>query len=232
MRGSSDARRGGWLLLRLAMAEPNAEPSCDGAPREGGDRARAPCVCAELRLVLGPEVAGVPLADVPAGLGEPPGDERMEAARCRRAEAMFACGDTFATLTVGLSGEIWPLLSVDPTAEREDDTCSGDWERAGVFDSERMESVDGVLRRSVGCATSARLTIELVLTRAFSGADAAAAALMLELECWRVTFRQRCPGTDVPLAGTWSECGRGRCRLSPSPWPCRSRRRVPRHRVR
>ena len=139
--------------------------------------------------MLGPD--GVPDPGVPAGLGDD-GDpvERMEAARCSRAEAedaRLADGETFATRTVGLSGEILPELTTLPTADREDETWRGDCERAGVFDSDRMDSVDGVLRRSVGCATSASETIEDVLTRAFSGAPVAADA-MLELLSWRVTY--------------------------------------------
>ena len=187
--GSSDARRGALPAPRLAIADPNALPSCDGAAGPGGDRARDGW--AELRRVLGPD--GVPDPGVPAGLGEA-GDpvERIEAARCNRAEAevvRLADGETFATRTVGLSGEMLPEL---PTADREDDTCSGDCERAGVFESERMDSVDGVLRRSVGCATSASETIEDVLTRAFSGAPVAADA-MLELLSWRVTYAWSAP---------------------------------------
>lgn len=117
--------------------------------------------------------------------------ERIDAARCNLADvARF--GDTFATRT-GLSGEMCPVLlpTAEPTAEREDEgTWSGDWERFGVFVSERMDRVEGVLRLRVGCATSARLTMDDVLTRALSGADAALAAAVagkLELESCLVT---------------------------------------------
>lgn len=231
--GSSDARRGGAPAPKLAMADPNALPSCDGTTGPGGDRAREGW--AELRLVLGPE--GVPDPGVPAGLGDPAGEpvERIEAARCSRAEAedvRLADGETFATRTVGLSGEMLPALTTLPTAlptaEREEETWRGDCERAGVFDSERMDSVDGVLRRRVGCATSASETIEDVFTRAFSGAPVEAD--MLELLSWRVTYASvsnLCCVCYAPLVGMLtlrSECGSGRCARE-----CRSRRRVPRH---
>lgn len=174
------------VLLRLAIAEPNADPSCDGCEDEGGDRAR----WADPLLVEGPDGVGVPAGDCVCGVRV----DAVAVARCNRAEvARF--GDTFATRT-GLSGEMCPvlmLLLLTPTAERDDDgTCSGDWERAfgTLLWSERMDRVEGVLRLRVGGATSARLTMDDELTRAFRGADAALAAAVagrLEVDIWRVT---------------------------------------------